>query len=48
MYAVEKALCVMIYLPSLMKIGTGIHVILKFALRNLNGRDVGITAGREL
>jgi hypothetical protein len=32
-----------VYLPSLMKIGTDIEAILRFRLRNLKGRDVSIT-----
>jgi hypothetical protein len=47
-YAVEKASCGMIYLPSFMKIGTGVQVILKFCLRILRGCDVGISDGRDL
>jgi hypothetical protein len=48
MYAVEMASCHMIYLPSFMKTGTGVQAILRFYLRNLRGRDVGITNGRDL
>jgi hypothetical protein len=47
MYAVEMASCGMIYLPSFMKIGTGVQAILRFCLRNLKGCDVGITDGRD-
>jgi hypothetical protein len=36
-----------IYLPRFMKIGTGIQAILRFHC-NLNGRNAGITAGRDL
>jgi hypothetical protein len=50
MYAVEMASCGMIYtyLPSFMKIGTRIQVILRFCLRNLRGCNVGISDGRDL
>jgi hypothetical protein len=48
MYAVEMALCVILFLPSFMKICTGVQAILQFSLSNLNCRNVGITAGREL
>jgi hypothetical protein len=40
--------CDMIYIPSFMKIGTGVQAILRFGLRNLRGCNVCITAGREL
>jgi hypothetical protein len=46
-YAVEVASCGMIYIPSFMKIGTGVQVILRFCLRNLRGCNVGITDGRD-
>jgi hypothetical protein len=36
-----------IYIPSFMKIGTGVQAILRFRLRNLRGRDIGITDGRD-
>jgi hypothetical protein len=35
--AVEMASCGMIYLPSVMKIGTGVQAILRSCLGNLNG-----------
>jgi hypothetical protein len=38
----------MTYLSSLMKIGTGAQVILRFRLSNLNGSNVGITDERNL
>jgi hypothetical protein len=38
----------MIFLPSIMKIGTGLQAILRFCLRNLRGSNVGITGGRDL
>jgi hypothetical protein len=44
----EMASCGMIYIPSLMKIGTNIHVILKFCLSNLKRCNVGITDARDL
>jgi hypothetical protein len=47
MYAVEMASCDMIYLPSFMKIGTGVQTILRFCLRNLKGCNVGITDRRD-
>jgi hypothetical protein len=48
MYAVEMASCGMIYLPSFMKIGTGVQAKLTFRLRNFRGCYVGITDGRDL
>jgi hypothetical protein len=33
----------MIYVPSFMKIGTGVQAILRFCLRNLRGHNIGIT-----
>jgi hypothetical protein len=47
-YAVEMAFCGMIYIPSFMKIGTGVQAILRFCLRRLRGCNVGITDGRDL
>jgi hypothetical protein len=44
MYAVEMASCSMIYLPSFVKIATGVQAILRFCLRNMEG----ITDGKEL
>jgi hypothetical protein len=37
-----------IYIPSLMKIGTGVQAILRLCLRNLRGLNVGITNVRVL
>jgi hypothetical protein len=37
----------MIYVPSFMKIGTGVQAILRFGLRNFRGCNVGFTDGRE-
>jgi hypothetical protein len=36
----------MIYIPSFMKIGTCVKAILRFCLRNLSGRTIGITVRR--
>jgi hypothetical protein len=47
-YSVEMASGGMIYLPSFMRIATGVQAILKFRLRNVRGCDVGITDGRYL
>jgi hypothetical protein len=48
MYGVEMASCGMIFLPSFMKIGTGVRAILRFRFRNLNGCNIGITDMNEL
>jgi hypothetical protein len=37
-----------IYIPSFMKIDTGVHAILMFRLRNLRGCTVGITDRKDL
>jgi hypothetical protein len=47
-YAVKVASYGMIYLPSFMKIGTGVQAILRFCLRNLRVCNVGITDGKDL
>jgi hypothetical protein len=47
-YAVEMASGGMIYLPSSMKIATGVQAILRFCLSNLRGYNVGIIEGRDL
>jgi hypothetical protein len=47
-YAVEMASCVMIHMPSFMKIGMGVRAILRGFLRDLRGCNVGITDGRDL
>jgi uncharacterized protein YraI len=47
-YAVEMASCGMIYIPSFVKIGTGVQAIVRFCLRNLRGCNVDITDGRDL
>jgi hypothetical protein len=46
-YAVETASCVMIYLLSFMKIGTGVQAELRFYLGNFRGCNVGITEGKD-
>jgi hypothetical protein len=47
MHVFDMASCGMIYLPSFVKIGTGIQAILRFGLRNSRGCNVGITDGRD-
>jgi hypothetical protein len=47
-YTVEMVSCVTIYIPTSMKICTGVQEILRFCLSNLRGRNVGITDGRDL
>jgi hypothetical protein len=47
-YTDEMLSCDMIFLPSSMKIGTGVRTILRFNLNNLNVCNVGITGGIEL
>jgi hypothetical protein len=42
MHAVEMASCGIIYLPSIMKIRTGIQAILRLCLRNMRGGNVVI------
>jgi hypothetical protein len=44
-YAFAMASYDMIYLPSFVKIGTGVQAILRFCLSNLKGCNVGITDG---
>jgi hypothetical protein len=41
----EMASCGMIYIQSVMKIGTGVPAILSFCLRNFGGCKVGNTDG---
>jgi hypothetical protein len=48
MYAVEMASCGVIYLPNFIKIATGVQAKLRVYLRNLEGRNAGITDGRDL
>jgi hypothetical protein len=38
----------MIYVPSFMKIGTGVEAISRFYLSNFKGCNVGISNGRDL
>jgi hypothetical protein len=47
-YAVQMDLCGMIYIPSFMKIGTGVQGILRLCLRNFRGCNIGITDGSDL
>jgi hypothetical protein len=47
-YTVEMPSSSKVFLPSFMKIGTGIKTILRFFLSNLNGCNVGITNGMKL
>jgi hypothetical protein len=47
-YADEMASCCMTYLPSFMKIGTGVQAILRPFLRNLKGCNVGIIKRSDL
>jgi hypothetical protein len=42
------ALYGMMYMPSFMKIGIDIQVILRFCLSDLNGCDADITNGRDV
>jgi hypothetical protein len=46
--AVEIASRGRIYLPTFMKIGTGVQAILRLCLNNFKGCNVGITDGRDL
>jgi hypothetical protein len=49
MYANEMtSCCMMIFLPTFMKIGTGAQAILRLCLSNLNDCNVGIIEGKEL
>jgi hypothetical protein len=41
----EMASGVIMYISSLMKIGTCVQIILRFCLKNLKSYDVGITDG---
>jgi hypothetical protein len=43
----EMSSCGMTFLPSFMKIGSGVQAILRFRLSNLNGCNAGITDGKE-
>jgi hypothetical protein len=44
-YSVEMASCGVIYIPSFLKTGSGILVILRVHLSNLRGCNIGITDG---
>jgi hypothetical protein len=48
MYAVEMPSRGMIFLPSFMKVSTGLRALFRFCFSNLNGCNVGITDGKEL
>jgi hypothetical protein len=47
-YSTEIALCGMIYIPCLLKTGTGFQALLRFFLSNLGCCNVGITDGGDL
>jgi hypothetical protein len=47
-YTVEMGSCGMIYIPSFMKIGTGVQANLRFCPINIRGYNNGITDGRYL
>jgi hypothetical protein len=47
-YATELASYDTIYMPSFMKIGTGVQETLRICLSNLRGHNVGISEGRDL
>jgi hypothetical protein len=47
MHFVDMGSCSIIYLPSFMKIGTGIQATLRFCLSNLKGTNVGSTDDRD-
>jgi hypothetical protein len=44
-YTVGMASDVMIYVPSFMKIGSGVQAMLKFGISNLRAYNVGMTDG---
>jgi hypothetical protein len=46
--AVDMGSGAMIYIPSLITIGSGVQAILRFYLSNLISCNVGITDGRDL
>jgi hypothetical protein len=48
MYAVKIDSGGIIYVQSIMKIGTGVQSILRFCLSSLKGCDVGATDGGDL
>jgi uncharacterized protein YraI len=45
-YAVDTASGDITYIPSFMKIGSGVRVMVKLCLVDLKGCNVGITEGR--
>jgi hypothetical protein len=47
-YVAQMTSCGIIYIPSFMKISTGVEAILRFCLINLRGYNVGTTDGRDL
>jgi hypothetical protein len=47
MCVVEMASCGKVSVTSFMKIGSGVQAILRLCLRNLRGRTVGNTDGRD-
>jgi hypothetical protein len=47
-YSVEIGSGALMYMPSFIKIGAGLHAILRFSLRNLRVCNVGITDVRYL
>jgi hypothetical protein len=47
-YAVEMASCDVIYIPSFMKIDTGVQAMSRFCHRNLRGCNICITNGWDL
>jgi hypothetical protein len=47
-YIVEMPSCGMIFVPSKIKISTGVHALLRSCLSNLNGCNVGIIAVKKL
>jgi hypothetical protein len=47
-YSIEMASCSMLYLPSFMKIDTGVRAILRSGLRFLRGFNIDVTDGRVL
>jgi hypothetical protein len=46
-YAIKMMLSGMIYVPSFIKIGTGVEAILRYNIRNLRGCNASIDAGRD-
>jgi uncharacterized protein YraI len=48
MYAIGMPLYGMTLLPSFMKMDTGVEVIIRFCLSNLNGCNVGFFNGEKI